>query len=143
MRSVKFYHRKTWSDIVGPGFVDFTNDGTRHKENVKTTDFARENFGTLGFWRKCFYRFMLWHSATRVIVFYNCLADLITISVRNVKLSGMTESWPLDQGSKSERKKSESKKSEKQKNLCFSYRKPEKENFPISNPGLDHFKEQE
>lgn len=80
MRSVKFYHRKMWADITGPGFIEFDDDGTRHREDVRTTDFARENFSALPYPKKCFYRFMMWHYSTRVIVFYNFLADVINLA---------------------------------------------------------------
>jgi len=81
MRSVKFYHRKMWTDITGDGYLDFDADGTRHKESVKTTDCARDNFFILPYYKKCFYRFMMWPYSTRVIVFYNFLADLFTLAV--------------------------------------------------------------
>ena len=56
VQSVKFYHRKMVADVTGPGYFDFTNDGTRHKENVRTADFAHERFSELPYWKRCCYR---------------------------------------------------------------------------------------
>ena len=56
VQSVKFYHRKMVADVTGPGYFDFTDDGTRHKENVRTADFALERFSGLTYWKRCCYR---------------------------------------------------------------------------------------
>jgi hypothetical protein len=69
------------SDITGDGYFEFDETGHKHKENVKTMDFAIEDFTVLPFWKKCFYRFLIWHYATKVLVVYNFIADCATLLV--------------------------------------------------------------